>query len=329
MKHIIVSWSTAYDFIMDYEWKFKNNIKTDDLENLSVWFLIKYLKKETWWTWLNIAYNLSLIWEKPILLSSVWNDFSFDNYFKEKINLDYINKSKKLLSASWYIITDSNSNQITAFYPWAMKESINTSIKDITEKIEYSIIAPNQKEAMIKHIKESNELWVKTFFDPWQQLFAFKKQELEECSKNANYLIVNEYEYKEFKTRILKEENELKNIFEKIVITLGKNWSKIIDKNNEIIISPVKVKEIIDPTWAWDAYRAWLIRWLKLWYNWETAWKLWNLLSSHCIQFHWWQNHFVSKWTLELEMEKFFWEKIDLHAEKKKIIDVHTQNNNF
>lgn len=329
MKHIVVSGSTAYDFIMDYDWEFKDIIKAENLDNLSVWFLINNLKKEMWWTWLNIAYNLSLIGERPILLTSVWNDFSFDWYFKDKVNLDYINQSSKLLSASWYIITDWNWNQITPFFSWAMDETTNTSVGNITEEIEYSIIAPNQKEAMIKHVKESKNMWLKTFFDPGQQLFALNKEELEECSQNSNYLIVNEYEYNEFRSRIWKEENELKEIFEKIIITLWKKWSKIIDRENEILVPPVKVEEVVDPTWAWDAYRAWLIRWLKLWYSWYIAWRLWSLLSSHCIQFHGWQSHFVSKWTLEVEMEEFFWERIDLHVEKKKIVDIHTQNNNF
>jgi len=122
-KNIVVSWSIAYDVIMSYNWEFKDVIKADNLKNLSASFLVENLKKETWWTGLNIAYNLSLVWEKSILLSSVWKDFSFDGFFREKTNLKYIYQSSALFSSSFYIITDSNLGQMNTFYPWAMNES--------------------------------------------------------------------------------------------------------------------------------------------------------------------------------------------------------------
>ncbi len=320
MKNIIVSGSVAYDYIMNYNWKFKNDINAENIENLSVWFLIQNLQKEMWWTWLNIAYNLSLLWEKPILLSAIWKDFGFDWFFKEKINLNYIHKSKKLLSASWYIISDSDSNQITAFYPWSMEEAIETSIEEIIEEISYSIISPNQKIAMLKHLKESKEKNIKTFFDPGQQILSFSKEELEEAIINANYLIVNEYEFNEFKTIIKKEKTELFNFLEKIIITKWSKWSIILWKNESIEIPSVKVDETIDPTWAGDAYRAWLIRWLKLWYDWLTSWELWSLLASHCVRFHWWQSHYISKANLQEEYKDIFNKKIDLFKEEKTII---------
>jgi sugar/nucleoside kinase (ribokinase family) len=142
---------------------------------------------------------------------------------------------------------------------------------------------------------------------------------LDKISDYANYLILNSYEWEEFMSRIWKTKEELLYIFDKIIVTLSEKGSKILSKEKEIVIPTIKVENIIDPTWAWDAYRAWLIRWLKLWYNWEISAKLWNLMASHCIQFDWWQSHFVSKCSLEEEMKDKFWEKIDLYTEKKTI----------
>ncbi len=311
-KNIVVSWSTAYDVIMNYDWKFQDDIKADKLNNLSVAFLINNLKKEIWWTWANIVYNLSLLWERSILMSAIWKDFSFDGFFKENVNLNYIHESSDLFSASCHITSDSVSNQITTFYPWAMNESENLSLKSIKEEVLYTIVSPNQKEAMIKHTKESKELWIKTFFDPGQQIYTFNKDELAEISINANYLIVNEYERKIFKEKIWKDKKELLEIFSKIIVTLWDKWSKIISKEMELKISGLSVENVIDPTWAWDSYRAWLLRWLKLWYSWETSAKLWTLMASYCIQSHWWQNHFVEKETIENDMREKFGEEVKL-----------------
>ena len=185
-------------------------------------------------------------------------------------------------------------------------------MKSVEEDVLYTIVSPNQKEAMIKHVKESSELWIKTFFDPCQQISMFNKKELLELSGYANYLIVNEYERKIFKDKTWKNKKELLEIFNKIIITLWEKGSKILSKKMELRISSLKIENVVDPTWAWDAYRAWLLRWLKLWYNWEISAKLWTLLASYCVQSHWWQNHFVEKNIIEKEMEEKFWEAINL-----------------
>ena len=100
--------------------------------------------------------------------------------------------------------------------------------------------------------------------------------------------------------------------FEKIIVTLWEKWSKIIDRQWVIHIDSIKVDEVIDPTWAWDAYRAWLLKWLKLWFDFETSAKIWTVVSSYCVQFHWGQNHFVNNWLVIEDMQKYFWISIDL-----------------
>jgi len=71
MGKILVSGSTAYDYIMDFNDKFKNHIKMENIHKLSVSFLIDTMKKERGGTGLNIAYNFALLGENPLLLSSI------------------------------------------------------------------------------------------------------------------------------------------------------------------------------------------------------------------------------------------------------------------
>ena len=74
------------------------------------------------------------------------------------------------------------------------------------------MVSPNNKSAMLKHLQEWNNLWVKTFFDPGQMILAFSKEELQNWASNANYLIVNENEYKSYlKTSWLDELELLDN----------------------------------------------------------------------------------------------------------------------
>lgn len=46
MKKILVSGSCAYDFIMKYDGKFRDNLHTDELDNISISFLLSDLRRE-------------------------------------------------------------------------------------------------------------------------------------------------------------------------------------------------------------------------------------------------------------------------------------------
>lgn len=312
MWKILVSGSTAYDFIMDYNDKFTNHISSENIHKLSVCFVIDKLKKERWWTWLNIAYNLALLWEKSILMSSIWLDYEFSDFQKQNINLDYIYTCSELLSASAYITNDISESQITAFYPWAMIKADLVSIQNIKEELNYAIISPNKKEAMLNQIKELSERWVKTFFDPGQAIFGMDEYDLKQAMKYSNYLIVNDFEFDLFKSKTWFEKSEIISSFEKVIITLWSKWSVILDSVWELFIKPVENANVIDPTWAWDAYRAWLLKWLNFWYNWEKSANIWSLLASISVWHYGWQNHFISKTDFENRFKEEFGEKISL-----------------
>lgn len=310
MWNILVSGSTAYDYIMDYKDKFSNQIKPDNVHKISVSFLIDKMKKEKWWTGLNIAYNLALLWQASVLYTSVWKDFDFGEFIEKNVNLSYINRSSDLLSSSWYITNDLEGNQITAFYPWAMLESDKRSIMEVSEKISYAIVSPNKKEAMINHLEELHKLWIKTFFDPGQAIWMMTKKDLLNSTKYASYLIVNDYEFDLFKETIWLTKEEIISLFEKVIITLWSKWSKIIDIEEEILIPAVKNERVLDPTWAGDAYRAWLIKWLDNWFDWEKSWKIWSLLASLSISSYWWQNHYIDNKEFKLLFKEEFSEQI-------------------
>ncbi len=310
MPQILVSWSTAYDNIMQSDTIIKNHIPNQDLEHMNISYLVSNLEKQEWGTWLNIVYNLSLLGEKSILLSSVGKDFVFSDFLKENVNLEYINYSDKYLTARSYITNDAHNNQITAFYPWAMQDSCQISnIKD--EDVEYSIVSANHISVMKKHIKLFKEKWYKTFFDPGQQITQMTKEDLDYCFFYSDYIILNEYEYILIKQIAEKTDEEMIALFEKMILTYWIRWSKIFDRNYNIIEIPgVENSNYINATWAWDAYRAGLLKWLNSWYSWEISAKIWAVLASLSTEFFGWQNHFID-WKQFKELYKeTFWEEL-------------------
>jgi len=310
MNKIIVSGSTAYDNIMHSDANMKEHLVEKEMWNINISYLVSDLKKENWGTGLNIAYNIALLWGDPILFTSVWNDFIFSDFIEENVNLDYVNISKDKFTARSYITTDKNENQITAFYPGAMEDSCDIpQLRDETSK--YSIVSANNINIMKKHLSLFKERWIKTFFDPGQQITQMTKEDLEFCFGLSDYIILNEYEYEVIKKISEKTDWEMIEMFDHMILTYWVKWSKIFDKNYNIVeVHWVENPNFIDATWAWDAYRAWLIKGLNDWYDWETSARIWAVLASLSAWEFWAQNHFIDWKQFSNLYEQTFWEQL-------------------
>lgn len=314
MNKIIVSGSVAYDNIMYSDTNLKEHFVEKDIWNINVSYVVSSLKEERWWTGLNISYNIALLWAEPILLSSVWNDFVFSDFVKKNVNLDYINVSKNKLTPRSYITNDGSNNQLTAFYPWSMEDSCDIlQLKD--ENVKYSIVSANNISCMRDHLRVLSERWIKTFFDPGQQITQMTKDDLNYCFKYSNYIILNEYEYEVIKKISERTDQEMIEMFDQMILTYWIKWSKIFDKHYNIIeIHWVENPNFVDQTWAWDAYRAWILKGLNDWYDWETSARMWAVLSSLSTSEFWAQNHFINWEDFSILYEQTFWDSLKSKA---------------
>src|ERR671927_207603 len=74
MKKILVTGSIAYDTIMVFPDRFRNHLLADQLHILNVCFLTPQMRREYGGTAGNIAYNLKLLGEEPLLMATVGED---------------------------------------------------------------------------------------------------------------------------------------------------------------------------------------------------------------------------------------------------------------
>ncbi len=311
--NILVIGSIAYDNILHYDCNLKESIEKETLDwkiNMSI--RTSEYSKESWWTGLNISYNLALLNEKSILLWAIWNDFEFTKFVQEWVNLSYIYKSDLLPSSSSFITFDNFWNQLSVFSPWAMLKSDHIRIDNIAENIAYAIISPTRKQAMLNYLGWLREEWVKIFFDPGQQLSIMTKQELEKVRKQAHYLIVNQHEFSLFMKISDLSEEEIYSSFDRVIITYWEKGSKIVSNDWTVKISAVKTDVALDPTWVWEAYRAGLVKWITSGLSWETSWKIGSLLASFCIESNGWQNHFIDTKQFQNMFFQEFGEEIEL-----------------
>lgn len=261
---ILVSGSLVYDHIMDFPGRFKDHILRDKVHILNVSFAVNTIKESFGGTAGNIAYNLSLLGERPVVLASAGNDFgAYKQWFlKNKIDISYIKIFKRENTSKCYIITDKDDNQITSFYPGP--QNINNYRKSLyTYRAYLAIISPDQKERMVNYAGAYRKANIPYIFDPGQQITALEKKDLLLAIRGAKILIGNDYEIQLIIDKLKINLSKLHQMVEILVITKGSKGSEIYNDRKRAIIPSAKPKKILDPTGAGDAYRAGLIKGLK------------------------------------------------------------------
>jgi adenosine kinase len=272
----------------------------ESIHKLSVAFYVPELRKEFGGTAGNIAYNLKLLDENPVIMATVGSDFSvyFDWLNQNGIDASYIKEIKSLYTAQAYITTDLSDNQITAFHPGAMAESHQNKIKEVKD-ICLAIIAPDGKDGMMNHAKECKALNIPFMFDPGQGLPMFDHEELLEFIDDASYIAVNDYEATLLSEKTSLSIEEISRKVEALIVTMGAEGSVIYAGHKIYKIEPIKVESTIDPTGCGDAYRAGLLYGISKKWDWQSAGRLASVMGAIKIQNQGGQNHRPSRDDIE------------------------------
>ena len=296
-----------FDRIMDFPGSFSDHILPKQIHKLNVSFLVQEFRETFGGVAANIAYNLALLNERPAIYGAVGKDFKdYEARLRSyKIDLKGIKVYQNEYTASCYITTDKNDNQIAGFFPGAMKFF---GVKPKVKKRDIAIIAPGNAAEML--MLADYYFKSKTFFifDPGQQIIQFNKQQLNKAILQSNIYIVNDYELSlTLKITGLTKQQLLQRAGV-LITTLGKKGSTIeIFQNHlykKISIKTASVSDVKDPTGAGDAYRAGLIKGLlsaKLFGKigllelpWQTIGQTASLAAKYAVEQYGTQNHLYS-----------------------------------
>jgi len=310
---IAVSGSLAYDYIMNFPGFFSQHILPSEIHNLNLSFTLNSLRRSFGGTAGNIAYNLSLLGEKPLIFGVAGFDFAEYHAWlkKNKIATDFILEVKGDKTASAYIITDQADNQLAAFYPGPLPKNYVSS-KLLKNKLDLAIISPDDKGRMLAYAALYKARKIPYIFDPGQALIAFTTAELKKIVFQAEVLIGNDYEIKILLDRLKTNLEELTKKIKILVITKGAQGSEIYNNNKKIIIKPAKPKNTSDPTGAGDAYRAGFIKGLINGLDLKTCGQLGGLVSVYTVEKAGTQTHSFTLKDFKLRYLKNYQEKLYL-----------------
>lgn len=297
---ILICGSMAFDTIMVFPDRFKNHILPEKIHMLNVAFLVPEMRREFGGTAGNIAYNLKLLEDDPLIMATVGEDFvAYDNWLNtNNISSTHIKKIANNFTAQAFITTDIDDNQITAFHPGAMNESHLNSVGE-AQDVMLAIIAPDGREGMFKHAKECFDAKIPFLFDPGQGLPMFNGNELLSFIEMADYLAVNDYEAQMLQEKTGLTLSELASKVKAMFVTLGASGSHIYADGQRFDIPCVKAHDIVDPTGCGDAYRAGLLFGISRGWDWPTCGRLASVMGSIKIGSRGGQNHRPTKTEIE------------------------------
>jgi adenosine kinase len=282
---------------MNFPGSFRDHIITDRAHMLTVSFLVDSMKRMRGGVAGNVAYTLALLGTRPLVFASAGQDFAEYRHWMEQQGIDStgINLISGEFTASCFINTDLENNQIVAFYPGAMTRTREMSLLDLDlNHNDLVIISPTDPDAMIRHARECRQLKVPFLFDPGKQTPRLSGEEILEGMQGAQILVGNDYEFAMMAQKTGRSEAELIAATPITVITRGAQGSTIYTSatNGEGLTIPVApVSQVVDPTGAGDAYLGGLVFGLKQGFSLEVIGRLAALASAFVIEQRGCQEH--------------------------------------
>lgn len=281
MKSTLICGSLAYDNIMVFNGRFREQILPDQIHILNVSFLVPEMHRELGGCAGNIAYALHSLGGKAEIMATVGDDGAPYLTKIESLGLSHkhVRQVPDTFTAQCFITTDMDDNQITAFHPGAMSQAHLNQVGH-AENIGLGIIAPDGRDAMIEHAQQFADAKIPFIFDPGQGLPMFNGEELNQFLSLATYACVNDYEAQMLCDRTGQTLEQLATKVSALIVTRGGEGAWIFSNGERIEIESVQPDAIVDPTGCGDAFRGGLLYGIANNFNWRKSGRLASLMGS-------------------------------------------------
>ncbi|TSC58914.1 MAG: adenosine kinase [Candidatus Peregrinibacteria bacterium Greene0416_19] len=274
MKKILVTGSIAYDVLLGYDGSFADAIDPSDLDHLSVSFFSPHYARHHGGTAANIAWNLRLLLQEPLLVGTVGSDGgSYLALMRERgIDTSMVEELQEHVTATAIIGTDDAERQIAFFHPGADAHGAWPDLSELREDIAYAVIGARNPALMMTAVRWCQVYGVPYLFDPGQQVIALSSDELLAAVKGSAGVIANAYEWSLLSAKIGLSTGALLELAPMLIVTQGEEGVTIYRrKEPAIVLRACPPQRFVNPTGAGDAFRAGLLTGLL------TGWSL-----EHC-----------------------------------------------
>ncbi|MFD3544785.1 carbohydrate kinase family protein [Streptomyces sp. NPDC058655] len=258
---IAVTGSIATDHLMAFPGRFVDQLLPDQLEHVSLSFLVDTLEVRRGGVAANIAYGLGGLRLDPLLVGAVGPDFAeYEVWLKEHgVDTGSVHVSTEHQTARFMCMTDQDTNQIASFYAGAMAEAGRIDLYAVHARtpLDLVLVSPNDPGAMLRHTEQARELGIPFAADPSQQLARLTGAEVRSLVTGARWLFTNEYESALLRERAGWSHTDVLDRVGTWVTTLGAQGVRIDAKGEPTVtVGAVPDVRAADPTGVGDAFRS-------------------------------------------------------------------------
>lgn len=283
--NIVITGSIAYDYLMTFPGSFTDHILPDQLERISLSFLVDGMERRRGGCAPNVAYTLALLGERPTIMATAGQDFGDYRQWLESHGVDtsLVRDVPGKFTASFFCNTDQKNNQIASFYTGAMADAGSLSFTH-APRPDLVIISPNDPAAMVSYARECRALGIPFIYDPGQQCARSSADELRAGLEGAFVVIVNDYELELIRQKTGLSEDAILDTATALIVTRGEKGSTILLKGQRLEIPVVPEERVIDPTGVGDSYRGGLLKGLAVGADWETCGRLGSVAATYALE---------------------------------------------
>lgn len=287
---IAVTGSIATDHLMSFPGKFADQLIPDQLDRVSLSFLVDELEVRRGGIAANICYGMACLGLKPILVGAVGDDFADYRSWLDRHGVDTssVHVSEIHHTARFLCTTDADHNQIASFYAGAMSEARDIELEPIAERaggLDLVLVSPNDPAAMLRHTDECRSRGIPFAADPSQQVARMDGPDIRKLIDGAAYLFTNEYEKALTEQKTGWSDAEILDRVGVRVTTLGPKGVRVESKDEPALhVTACPEERKADPTGVGDAFRAGFLAGISWGLSPERCAQAGNLIATHALE---------------------------------------------
>ncbi|MEY9836991.1 carbohydrate kinase family protein [Streptacidiphilus sp. EB103A] len=259
---IAVTGSIATDHLMVFPGRFSDHLLAEQLDRVSLSFLVDTLEIRRGGVAANIALGLGRLGLNPLLVGAVGPDFEDYRVRLQSHGVDtaHVRVSASRHTARFVCTTDADRNQIASFYAGAMSEAREIDLAPVASLaggLDLVVVSPNDPQAMLRHTRECRELGLDFAADPGQQIANLEGPDLRQLIDGATLLFTNEYEATLLCKHTGRSREEILSVVGTWITTRGAEGVLVqrFGRPDELV-PVVPAAEPVEPTGLGDAFRA-------------------------------------------------------------------------
>ena len=257
---IAVTGSIATDHLMHFPGKFADQLVAEQLDRISLSFLVDDLAIRRGGSGANIAFGLGVLGQSPLLVGAVGDDFAEYQQWLEAHGVDCsaILHCDDVHTARFVCTTDDDMRQIGSFYTGAMARSGEVKLAPLVDRnLDLVLIGASDPSAMVALTAECRDLGLPFAADVSQQVTRMEGPEIRQLVEGARYLMTNDYEWDLLLQKTGWTESQVADVIDIRITTLGEHGVQIVGRDTgDLKVGVVPETGKVDPTGVGDAFRA-------------------------------------------------------------------------